>query len=309
MSLRGIPTYIIELWTTFADVVLWRYCFGRTATTRKKGGGVLASFSALSFDWADECSVDYGVFLIEFGLPSAPTTESAGGNFTIVSENVPRCAEQLIYGVDQDKVQQFVITVGSDEEKSRADIDRILGWLLRPKPERLVIDQDDMEPYFYCGFFSNPQLITIDNRAFGLTMQFNSISPYGYTFPRTIEYDIKRPQTILFNNTGDSLEYFRPTLTFKPTNITDYLSIINLDDNGREFRFDFDPPPNGGETITIDSKRQIITSSMGGDFSRFRLKNFTGYKWFRLIRGQNRLKIVGNGTLTIEYSFPRRIGN
>jgi phage-related protein len=81
-----------------------------------------------------------------------------------------------------------------------------------------------------------------------------------------------------------------------------------MSDNSRVFRFGFVPAPNGDETITVDNKNQIITSSRGDDFSRIRFNNFN-LNWARLVRGMNNLQITGNGVLKMTCSFPKRIGN
>ena len=266
----------------------------------------MASFIGLSFDFANDSSHNYDVYLVNYGVQPAPFTESAGSGTTIISDSVPRRAEQLFYGIKQDLTQQFTVTIGSDKPRSRADIDRILGWLLTPRPERLHINQPDMENYFYHGIFSDPQLTSVDGMPFGVQLTFNSMSPFAHSFPKIMELDIKRPETIVLNNIGDSLDYLCPTIEYKPTNITQFLSLVNSSDGNRTFRMEFKPASNGAETITIDNKNQIIQSSQGFGRQRFSCFNMN---WFRLVRGTNEIEIIGNGLLKFGFSFAKRIGN
>ena len=268
----------------------------------------MAQFQGGAFNFANDNSINYDVYILEFGPLRGLETASAGGNMSVVSDSVSRRAENFVYGVRQDNNQQFNVVIGSDTEKSRADIDRILGWLLKPTVQYLHIRQNDMDFYRYKGYFTNPQVISVAKRLFGLQLTFVSTSPYAYTFPQSKEWTITQPKTVIFNNTGDSLAYLFPTISITPNNITQSFSIINVSDNNREFRFDFAAPfPNGNEIITIDNDLQIITSSMGNDFGRRRFNQFN-MKYLRFIRGKNVLNIVGNGRIELSYSFPRRIG-
>lgn len=55
--------------------------------------------------------------------------------------------------------------------------------------------------------------------------------------------------------------------------------------------------------ISIDNQNQIITSSTGDN-----LYPYFNKKFFRLARGDNRLKITGTGKLKILCSFPVNVG-
>ena len=94
-----------------------------------------------------------------------------------------------------------------------------------------------------------------------------------------------------------------PRVRFTPANISQSFSLTNTTDNNRLFRFEFRPVPNGTEIITVDNKRQIVTSSAGNN--RFRDFN---KRWFRFQRGNNLIIAEGNGTLEITYMFAKRVG-
>jgi hypothetical protein len=264
--------------------------------------------SSLNFTWAEENSRVYDVYMLTYGTPTGWQTNTAGSDITIISDSVNRRAERHVYGIQQNTPQQFNITIGSDSHKTRAEIDRIISWMIQPIPRDMIVNQPDMVFYKYNGFFTNPQTISAGRRPFGLQFTFVSTSPFAHTFPYKKTWDITHPKTIAFNNESGDSDYLFPTLSITPTNITQTFSIINNNDSNREFRFDFQAPfPSGSETIEINNSLQIIQSSMGNDFSRRRFIQFNK-KWLRFVRGQNILQINGNGHMELSYVFARRIG-
>ena len=266
----------------------------------------MAQFEALTFDWANNSSINYDIYINDFENPVGWRTEPAGSNINIISDAVPRRAEQYIYGVNQSNAQQFNIIISSPNPKSRAELDRIMSWLIQPVPQYLSVNQPDMEFYRYHGFFTNPQTVSTSNMLLGLQFTFVVTSPFAFTFPKTEKLNITAPLNYIFNNESGDINYLFPKLIIRPANITQAFSIINNSDNGREFRFNFASPfPNGNEIITVDNKLQIIQSSDG--FSRQRFDQFN-LNWLRFIRGANNLRITGNADLEICYEFARRIG-
>ena len=268
----------------------------------------MAQFEAMSFNFAGESSISYGLYIVEFNQAKGVTTENAGNGIKIISDSIPRRPEQFIYGVQQDAIQQITITVGSDTQKSRAEIDKILAWLLRGEAHQLSVWQWDAEWYQYTGIFTSVQTVAVDNKLFGLQLTFTCDSPYAHTLMRKTEIRINAPMRYMFvNDSGDSISYLRPFFRYVPLKTTQSLSIINDNDGGREFRLNLVPASNGDEAITVDNDLQLIESSAGNDFSRIRFSGFN-YNWFRAVRGANNLYINGAGTLELHYKFARRIG-
>lgn len=78
-------------------------------------------------------------------------------------------------------------------------------------------------------------------------------------------------------------------------------SIINHDDNDREFKFD--GLPAAGCEITIDNENGIITEKSGQN-----LYDMFNMNFFRLARGMNRLEITGNGSVTLSGRMMYNVG-
>ncbi len=263
----------------------------------------------MTFDWGNESSIEYDVCIMNFGTSGSWTNESAGSEISIVSDILPRRAEQYVYGIRQDVVQQFNITIGSKCPKSRAEVDRILAWLVRPEPQWLVVEECASWFYRYKGFFTNPELISVGNWNFGYSFTFISTSPYAYAYPQKRSWDITNNATFQFNNTSGDRTYLYPTVKITPRANSQSFSITNRTDSTRKpFTFTFAAPfPNGNETITINNKLQIIQSSISQDYSYRRLGQFN-LGWLGLLRGINEIQVTGSGKLKFEYIFSKRIG-
>ena len=109
----------------------------------------MAQFKALTFDFANDSSINYDIYIVDFGGSSGWQTDMAGSNINVISDSILRRAEQFVYGVQQNQPQQFTVTIGSDKIKSRADVDRIISWLVQMTPQYLIVNQPDMDFYRY----------------------------------------------------------------------------------------------------------------------------------------------------------------
>jgi phage-related protein len=263
----------------------------------------MSQFQGYAFDYNNNNSLNFDVFILDYPGSSGWQTNAAGSNVQMVTRNIKRRARQFVHGTEQNEQLRFQITVGCDHPRSRAEIDNIKAWLIGTKPAWLHIGQDDMREVCYFGMFTQPQLVSSGKRQFAIQFTFICTSPYAYTYPLKTEMDIGAIVQHKFVNSSSDSNYLFPKIIFAPTSTTTSFSIINEQDNNREMRFDFAPVPNGSEIITIDCDKKIITSSQG--FNRFRDFN---KNWLRLVRGENELTIAGRGTVIFEYRFARRVG-
>lgn len=78
-------------------------------------------------------------------------------------------------------------------------------------------------------------------------------------------------------------------------------SIINQSDNNRTFSFK--SVPSSVKKINVDNDRCIITNDQ--DLNIYPYFNF---RFLKLIKGENRLKVSGKGILRIICEFPVNVG-
>lgn len=98
----------------------------------------------------------------------------------------------------------------------------------------------------------------------------------------------------------DKYNYLLPVVTITSNSALSSLSIFNMTDNNRETKID---NISAGETITINSKRNIISSTNQRNFSA----DFN-YKFLRLLSGENELLISSPITINFSMNLPRKVG-
>lgn len=121
--------------------------------------------------------------------------------------------------------------------------------------------------------------------------------PYAYGAEFSFSYTIKGTTEILFRNESSVREYIKPHLTFSSASGNTKLSIINHNDNDREFCLD--GLPVGNTRVDIDNSNGIIREGVSG----YNLYKGFNLNFFRLVHGDNNLSVSGDGILTITGRF------
>ena len=101
-------------------------------------------------------------------------------------------------------------------------------------------------------------------------------------------------------NSDDRYNYLPPLVTFTSASALDSLSIINVTDNNRTTQID---NIRANETITIDSRYDIISSTSPRNFS-----NDFNYKFPKLLPGENEILISSPITINFSMKLPRKVG-
>lgn len=258
----------------------------------------MAGFNALSFTYDGIPGEKYGLFICNF---DSNTTEQVAENHTIRAIALNNSYKNIFYGYETPEPFTFEITLGSEKVIDAYVRSQITKWLVRRNGyKKLKIIQADMSSIFYNCVFTQINTVYIGNLAYAITLTAVCDSPYQYENPKTFNVNVNNNYNLTIKNTSDTLEYIYPKISFTMSAGGGNLSIINQDDNGREFKF---TELSGSETINIDNQSKIITSSLGF----YRLKNFNK-QWLRLVNGVNSLKITGIASISIEMSVIKRIG-
>lgn len=235
------------------------------------------------------------------------TTESAS-NVTPYLQEIFRRPVQYLYGVQQTPILSFPVTLNSPNEITATDFGQIGKWLFGTQNyKKLQVCQGDMRHMYFNCFLTAPQIQRVGNLIVGCGATVTCDAPWGWEFPKTETfsytlggYTIASVERI--NNTSDNTFYTYPTMSFTMNVFGGELSIINQDDDDREFLFTGLSP---NEVITIDNDLQMITSSISGVY---RLLNFNK-NWMRYVSGINNLEISGNiASVSFTHQFARKIG-
>jgi hypothetical protein len=152
----------------------------------------------------------------------------------------------------------------------------------------------------------NMQQYKIDARTIGVIVTFESVSPWAYSATQSITVTVDNRASAeegtpikIENLSDESYSYVYPNITFSSTSngafvlynhlIKEYTIVNNI---------------KAGEIITLNSNQIIYSSNssrvFGDDFN---------FVWPKLIYGNNTLSASGQGTLTISYRYPVKIGD
>lgn len=117
-----------------------------------------------------------------------------------------------------------------------------------------------------------------------------------------MEYTTTENDSILYiNNTSDEYyDYLKPIITITSENAVNGFTMTNLTDNDRETEIN---EVKAGETITIDSRLNKITSSMNTNFSEI-----FNYKFPRLVVCANNIQVSHPVTIRFNMTIPRKVG-
>lgn len=254
-------------------------------------------FNCYEFTYAGESSAMYGLMVYDID-GKRQSDVSFGNKASIVETRINRRIQPIYFGTNyHTNPLEFRLVFGADHALDRYEMDDVNYWLTgRPGYEWMTIGQPDMDQFqFRCMI---TELIPISHGwlpvAFQATVRCDC--PYAYGYPFEYQYQIDGETDIIFYNEGTVREFLKPDITFSQSGSSLEMKIVNAADGDREFSLKNIP---AGATVTVDNRNGVIVCEPDGNnlYSGFNMK------FFRLARGENRLKVYGNGTLTISGRF------
>lgn len=265
------------------------------------------AFWGNSFVFNDIPCDDYDLMLYDVGSTTQGTSKFASG-VSIIEETLPSRYKPHFYGVKFDKKLEFTIVFGVNQRRidaekylDRYELETIAFWLTgHDKYMWLEVEQDDLEYVRYRCIISNLEFVEYGNIPWALKATVTCDSPYAYLYPQVFEYDISGTETIDFYNESSHNGYFMPQLEIELSNGGSF-SIINKSDNNR--KFEFKNVPSSVKKLNVDNDRCIITND-----KNLNAYPYFNFRFFRLVKGENRLQVTGNGKLRITCEFPVNVG-
>ncbi len=256
-------------------------------------------FNSYEFSFAGESSLMYGLMVYDFD-GKGQSDVAFGNKASIVETRTNNRIQPIHFGVNYHKSPlQFKLVFGAQRELDRYELENISFWLTGHQDYQwLSIDQPDM------GLFQFKCLITqLTPLSHGwLPVAFEATilcdCPYAYGFEFMKQYQINGSADILFRNESSVREYIKPIISFKPATGTSQLSIVNHNDNDREFLIK-DIPSSAGVQLSVDNINGIIQETTYG----YNLYDGFNLNFFRLVHGDNNLTVTGSGMLTISGRF------
>lgn len=265
------------------------------------------AFYGCDFTFNGVTASSKGLMLYNFGSSGQDDVDLSVGE--IVEDRISLRYDSLLYGLVQNEPLEFTLTFGVDTDGleagtflTRAKVNEIAAWLTGHQTwKTLTIDQEDMANYHYKCMITGLRLLTDGSYPWAFTCHITCDSPFAYLAPKTFSLTLSgSARTLTIPNTGGYNGFYYPVI--KMTNNTAAaFTITNTTDGGRVFSLS--GMPTETQTITVDCKNQIITSSAG-----YNLYQYFNNKFLRLLPGNNTLSANGRGSLTITCEFPVAIG-
>ena len=194
-------------------------------------------FNCYEFTFDGESSAMYGLMVYDIG-GRGQSDVSFGNKASIVETRTNNRIQPIYFGTNyHSKPLEFKLVFGAERELDRYELEDIAYWLTGRKEYKwLSIGQQDMEQLqFRCMV---TELTPISHGwlpvAFQATIQCDC--PYAYSYPFEKQYTISGETTILFRNESSVREYLKPEISFAPASTTRTLSLVNLNDDNREFK-------------------------------------------------------------------------
>ena len=264
------------------------------------------AFYGCNFIFEDVCCAEYGLMIYDFDSHGQEDVSFKNGS--VVEDRPASRYDALMYGINPNEALEYTLVFGANEKSidsnahiERYEVEAVAAWLMGHSTRKwLTIVQDDMEAVRYLCNISDLKLITYGDMPWVFSCRVTCDSPYAYMMPDEYEYDVEGEKTVNFQNRSSHNGYYRPDMKI----VCDGgdVSVTNESDGNRVFEFK-GLPANTGLEIYIDNKNQIITNSLG-----INLYPYFNMKFFRLIRGENILKIKGDCRVSFICEFPVNIG-
>lgn len=264
------------------------------------------AFTGYSFIYNGISSEQFGLMLCDFENAKQEAGK-LGAGLSIQEDRIARRTTSLHYGVIDNTAKSFpLVFVSTDPAKrlDRYDIAQVASWLSGHSDyKELVVLEPHMEGVFYRCIMTDIEQIEVGKRTIGFTATACCDGPYAYLSRKSTVYHLDGTTTEIYRNGSNVNDYYYPTMelictgsNFALTNQTDGTAFVL---NGM---------PSGDRTIQIDTLNQVMTSS--DDINLYEYWNTDMDKYFpRFLRGDNRLTLEGNGSLTIQNVFPWNVGN
>lgn len=265
------------------------------------------AFWGNEFIFDDVTCTDFGLMIYHFGSEGQDDVSFKNGE--VVEDRLSSRYDSLMYGLLQNDSLEYTLVFGANIDSldkqsfiDRYEVEAIAAWLTGHDTRKwLTIIQDDMEAFRYKCVISELKLITYGDLPWAFSCKVSCDSPFAYTFPEETTYVVSGEKKVRFFNRSSYNGLYRPNLEIEVTG-GDSFSIENLSDKNRIFQFS-GLPAGDPLIIYVDNKNQIITNNQG-----INLYPYFNMKFFRMVRGDNVLKITGDVKVKIICEFPVNIG-
>lgn len=265
-------------------------------------------FKTYEFIFAGMPSSMYGLMVCDFS-GNSHSNNPFGNKAEIIETRIPGRVRPLHYGVNyNEEPLSFKLVFGSDKELDRWNLQEIAQWLTGYQQYQwLQIEQPDLAHVEFRCLITELKPISVGwvPYAFEATVQCDCAYAYGHPFEYNETVDGNSEIYILNDSTVRQCIWPELEITVGE-DITEF-SITNESDlnyEGEPRVFSLEGIPTGGATVYVNNENNIIRDVTYGT------NLYDGFNdhFFRLVPGDNILKIKGTGNLKIAGRFIYNVG-
>lgn len=266
----------------------------------------------VNFEYNEELLSDYNLIICNFDGTNGFETMNIGNNIVINKIKAPNSNKYKSIGYSYEDVFKMEFQVGKlgcnvdNRIISETEINKIARWLNRKTYGKFkaIYDDGSFSNVYYNGVF-NIQIIKFGDDIIGLTLTFESNSPFAYMDAITYNCEsLSSGQQFIIDDISDETGYLYAFAEIECLE-SGNLIIDNVNDYNRII-------VNNclqGEIITLNGENKIISSSLP---SHSTLPNDFNYKFLRIINEYDNVKNIFTSNikcrLKITYSPVRKVG-
>jgi len=250
---------------------------------------------------------DYGLMLGSFNLNN--DEEELGMDYNTIEQFVGYNPVPVYLGAkyNQKLTPQATIIKNANVNKNVFFTEHECREVLRQltgfrgyRPMHIYMEEFD-EPYSFNVRVQKTSYHKIGSRIAAIILYMECDSQFAWSDNLVYSYNASPQKNIILINTSDDIyNYLLPKVIIYSKSSISNLNIVNLTDNNWTTSIKI----SANETLTIDSKNQIIQSSIK---SRLVLNDFNLH-FIRLISGRNELSVNAECNLSFIFRVPRKVG-
>ena len=245
--------------------------------------------------YANEYSTDYDI--ININVNSGMAEETIVPEKTILEQRVKGKTSGYFQGIEYSS-RVIPVSFAFNNTFDNDKLQNAIRWLCNQdyyKP--LIFSENPNKIYYALVAESESKLIHNYNYSGYINLNFRCNDYYAFSKIYQKVYDLtnntESGTIIEIMNLGDITIY--PKLEIYK-NTTEAFQINNLSNSNAEFKFN---SITNQTTVTVYNEEEIIESSNVGEY----LNNQFNDNYLALVRGNNRLKILGKAQLKITYQY------
>lgn len=242
-------------------------------------------------------SSDMGLYNIR--LDSGGTSSPYISRQDIIEDEIINSHKPLLYGTRKRPIEFTLIFSTLEEEfnsKKRLEIAR---WLIHDEYKAFQTT-DYLGKIFNVIAISDVEFIEFGSNKGYFEVTFRCDAPWAWS-PTYVEYyDLSNNSSktiITMENNSNVLRYYYPEIEFKLEGSSIGVTLKNLSDGGREFKF---TGLKQGETIYVDNERNTIITD---EINTYRISDFNK-NWLRLVYGKNQIEVTGQCRIQTRMKYP-----